>query len=314
MVSVIIPLYNKEREISKSINSVLNQSFSDFELIIVNDGSTDKSMDVVEQFHDTRIRLINKSNGGVSSARNRGIKEAKYECIAFLDGDDWWSSDFLSVLFDLKSRYTDAGIWAGQYVQVDKNNRLIELNRFPKIDEGYFELYNHLFAICSSSVMIRKTVFDECGYFDEQLTHGEDTDMWIRIALKYKICYTKKTIAFYNIGNNPLTKSIGKIPPLNKHFVSNIDKYIGIKNDDWDILLQKRKAIYLKRYYIYYPSNSEIKSMIESLPKEIIGLREFKILTLPYFLIIILHFLVKIHNKTIYYWNLTHLHFEQKQR
>ena len=93
MFSVVIPLYNKELSIINTIQSVLDQTFQNFEIVVVNDGSTDRSVEMVEQFNDPRIRIINKSNGGVSSARNRGIQEAKYELVAFLDADDFWEQN-----------------------------------------------------------------------------------------------------------------------------------------------------------------------------------------------------------------------------
>ena len=93
MFSVVIPLYNKELSIINTIQSVLDQTFQNFEIVVVNDGSTDRSVEMVEQFNDPRIRIINKSNGGVSSARNRGIQEAKYELVAFLDADDFGSQN-----------------------------------------------------------------------------------------------------------------------------------------------------------------------------------------------------------------------------
>src|SRR5690554_5521626 len=95
MFSVVIPLYNKELSISNTIQSVLDQTFQNFEIVIVNDGSTDNSVKEVEKFDDKRIRLIHQENQGVSAARNRGIKEARYEWIAFLDGDDLWEKEHL---------------------------------------------------------------------------------------------------------------------------------------------------------------------------------------------------------------------------
>ena len=94
MISVVIPLYNKEKYIKRAIESVLNQTFQKFEIIVVNDGSTDKSAEIVQNIKDPRIRLINQKNAGVSAARNRGIQEAKYEYIAFLDADDFWEKIF----------------------------------------------------------------------------------------------------------------------------------------------------------------------------------------------------------------------------
>lgn len=303
MVSVIIPLYNKEREIAKAIQSVLSQDYTNFELLIIDDGSTDNSSSIVQNFKDDRIRYYSKDNGGVSSARNYGIKKAKYELIAFLDGDDWWSSDFLTVLMDLKYKYPDAGLWAGQYVQVNKKNELISLERFPKIDEGYFNLYENLFAVCSSSILLRKSVFDVCGYFDEELTHGEDTDMWIRIAMKNPICYTNKIVAYYNIAGNPLTKSTGKVPPFEKHLLSKIDNYIGI-NPEWDKLLTVRKAIYLRKFYLQYPFNKKIRVFINNLPNYILQMKEFNILSRPFIYILFVHSILICYQKIIYFRNL----------
>src|SRR5574344_1434815 len=101
MISVVIPLYNKERYIERAIRSVLNQSFQDFEIIVVNDGSTDQSVTIVKDINDSRIRIINQKNGGVSSARNKGISEAKYAIVAFLDADDVWKENHLEVIVEL---------------------------------------------------------------------------------------------------------------------------------------------------------------------------------------------------------------------
>jgi glycosyltransferase involved in cell wall biosynthesis len=269
MLSVIIPLYNKEKSISNTIESVLNQSYRDFELLIVNDGSTDRSINAVEKFKDDRIRIINKSNGGVSSARNRGIREAKSEWIAFLDGDDYWEPSFLSTLNELKSRYPDAGMYAGQYAQVDNDKNIIVLNRFPPIIEGYFDLFSYLFAVNSSSILVNKNVFDICGYFDENLTHGEDTDMWIRIGLKFQVCYTNTLISYYNIGGNPLSRSVGKFPPFNKRFLSKIDNYFLESNYEWNNFLLNLKAKGLKQYIKRYPFKREFQERVNKLPYDI---------------------------------------------
>lgn len=96
MISVVIPLYNKEKQIKRTLQSVLTQTFQDFEIVIVNDGSTDNSVIEVEKLKDPRIRLVHQKNAGVSAARNKGIEEAKYELIAFLDADDEWQSEYLA--------------------------------------------------------------------------------------------------------------------------------------------------------------------------------------------------------------------------
>src|SRR5574344_1047459 len=115
MISVVIPLYNKERYIERALRSVLNQTFGDFEIVVVNDGSTDASVSVVEGIEDSRIRIINQKNGGVSAARNRGIEESKYDIVAFLDADDVWKENHLSVIAELIDKYPACGVFATSY-------------------------------------------------------------------------------------------------------------------------------------------------------------------------------------------------------
>ena len=124
MISVVVPLYNKKSSIKSTIESVLAQTYKDFELIVVDDGSTDGSADVVKSFDDNRIRLISKENGGVSSARNEGIREAKNEFISFLDADDLWDKDFLLEIDKLINDFPEAGILGTSY-SYKKNGVLI---------------------------------------------------------------------------------------------------------------------------------------------------------------------------------------------
>ena len=104
MISVVIPLYNKEKSIASTLRTVLNQTFSDYEIVIVNDGSTDGSVEEIEKVQDDRIRLVHQPNAGVSAARNRGIEEAKGELNAFLDADDEWKPDYLATQYHLFQR------------------------------------------------------------------------------------------------------------------------------------------------------------------------------------------------------------------
>lgn len=298
MITVIIPLYNKELSIKNTIQSVLNQTFQEFEIIVINDGSTDRSVERVESLNDARIRLIHQENQGVSTARNRGIKAAKYNWISFLDGDDWWDKSFLETFYKLKTENSNTKVFIGQYVQVNSKNKIIMLDRFP-LENGHFNLYNYLSAFWSSSMLINKKVFEKCGVFDENLTHGEDTDLWIRIALEYKIFYTNKVVAFYNIGGNPLTRSVGKIPSFDQHFISKIDNYIGLGFPEWDAVLIERKANYLKRFYIQDPNNPKIKEMIDSLPDYIISQKQYKILNKSKVGILLKHYKFRIFQKSL---------------
>src|SRR5690606_18820867 len=117
MFSIVIPLYNKEQSVTNTLQSVLNQTFTEFEVVIVNDGSTDNSVEKVEAFNDPRIRLIHQANAGVSAARNKGIKEANYEWIAFLDADDLWMEDHLQVLNQMIQEYPEYKVFCTSYIR-----------------------------------------------------------------------------------------------------------------------------------------------------------------------------------------------------
>ena len=184
---VIIPLYNKSAYIAKAIESVLNQSFGDFELIIINDGSTDDGSEKVKQFSDTRIRLINQPNAGVSAARNYGVDKAKYEYIAFLDADDWWHPNFLEEMKRLIEKYRDAALYGSNFFIVKNGiNYSSTVGLDKTFKEGYIdycEVYASTFCVpinCSFVVVSKKVFLEEHG-FKTQLAFGEDFDLWIRI-------------------------------------------------------------------------------------------------------------------------------------
>ena len=115
MISVVIPLYNKEHQIAETLRSVLEQTFQDFEVVIVDDGSTDKSSEEALKIRDPRIRFVRQENAGVSAARNRGIEEARFDLIAFLDADDRWKPEYLQTQYDLFQKYPQCGVFACNY-------------------------------------------------------------------------------------------------------------------------------------------------------------------------------------------------------
>ena len=205
LVSVVIPLYNKEPHISMTLNSVLSQTFQEFEVIIVDDGSTDKSAKVVKSFTDPRIRLIQQENAGVSAARNKGIEEAKADLIAFLDADDEWTPSFLETVLRLKKKYPEVGAYATAY-NILKLGHLkpAKYNAIPLAPwEGLLPSYFLSTAtgdhpICSSAVCIPKKIFSEVGMFQIGEWWGEDDDLWGRIALKYPIAFSCEIGAIYH--------------------------------------------------------------------------------------------------------------------
>lgn len=207
MISVVIPLYNKESQINQTIQSVLRQSFQDFEIVVVDDGSTDNSVSEVKRFNDPRIRIISQTNAGVSAARNRGIAEAKGEFIALLDGDDEWKPDYLATQYALTEKYPECDVFATDYefrssdgeVSPTIINRL-HFNSEDGILTNYFEVATHSHPpICSISIMTRKGIFESIGGFPLGIRSGEDLLTWARIACRYKIAYYRKPLAVFNV-------------------------------------------------------------------------------------------------------------------
>ncbi|MGB9940825.1 glycosyltransferase family 2 protein [Methanosarcina sp.] len=208
LVSVIIPLYNKEPYIGRTINSLLVQTISDFEIVIINDGSTDKGTNVVKNFKDSRIRLICQQNAGVSAARNKGIHEAKSDLVAFLDADDEWTPTFLETVLRLRGKYPEAGIYASAYLFCDSEGekRIANYREIPPAPwEGLLKSYFLSAAkgehpVCSSAVCIPKKILLTEGGFKVGAWWGEDDDLWGRIALKHPVAFSWQIGAIYHQG------------------------------------------------------------------------------------------------------------------
>src|SRR5690606_15825103 len=145
MFSVVIPVYNKELSVTNTINSVLDQTFKEPEVIIVNDGSTDNSLEIVQQSKDDRIRIIDKPTEGVSSARNRVIKEAKYDWICFLDADDLWEDNHLQVLNDMIADYRQYKVFCTSYIKSNQKIPQTQNNNVVVIEDYFKEAIQHHF-------------------------------------------------------------------------------------------------------------------------------------------------------------------------
>jgi glycosyltransferase involved in cell wall biosynthesis len=194
-VSVVIPLFNKEPYVARTIESVLVQTLENFEVIVIDDGSTDDGPGIVSRIHDHRVRLIHQQNEGVSSARNRGIKEAAADLIAFLDADDVWMPEFLAIIMRLKAVYPAAGAYvtAHRISKGDDVHRNVIAPGFAGASRmglvsDYFASAHKMF-IHTSSVAVQRKVFDRIGGFRVGYAMGEDVDMWFRIAAYYVIAY-----------------------------------------------------------------------------------------------------------------------------
>lgn len=203
MISVVIPLYNKERSIYATLQSVCEQTYTDTEILVVDDGSTDRSATIAFSYPDSRIRLIQKENGGVCSARNRGIQEAKGEFIALLDGDDIWDKEYLAEQVKMIHDFPDAAMLGINFAEMSNGKLVRKLaTALPDGYRGYVENYFQMKGrisdlFCSSSVVIRREVFDKVGMFDERIKYAEDSDMWWRIIATSKVAFYDRYMVYY---------------------------------------------------------------------------------------------------------------------
>lgn len=208
MISIVIPLYNKENDIARCIRSILNQTFQDFEIFVVNDGSTDNSVTEVEKISDPRIRLINQQNGGVSVARNRGIREAKGNLVAFLDADDEWLPNFLETIERLRIKFPNCNVYGTNYsVRLPSGSmsetvlKGVKFKGTDGIIDNYFEVAAKSSPpICSICVAIRKNILQKIEGFPVGIKSGEDLLTWARCLIDSELAYCRTPHAIYNQG------------------------------------------------------------------------------------------------------------------
>ena len=235
-VSVIIPTYNRGWIIKEAIDSVLAQDYTEFELIVVDDGSTDHTSDVLDSYGDV-IKVFSQKNKGVSAARNRGIEEASGTFIAFLDSDDLWLSQKLSVQIEFFNQTPDALICQTEEVWIRNGLRVNPKKRHQKPSGMIFKPSLELCLVSPSAVMIRRSLFDWVGEFDETLPACEDYDLWLRISCRFPVHLIDTPLIVKRGGHDDqLSKGAG----LDKFRIKAIEKIIksGLLSDD-----QHREAV-----------------------------------------------------------------------
>lgn len=249
LISVIIPVYNGEKTIQETINSVLSQTFSDFELIVINDGSQDKTLEVVSSILDSRIKIFSYSNAGVAASRNRGFLHSCGQFIAFLDADDLWTPDKLEAQLKALQENSEAGVAYSWSNFISESNQLLQAGRRLTWDgDVYSKILVINFLEHGSNPLIRREALEAVGAFEESLPPADDWDMWIRLAAKYPFVVVTVPQILYRVSTNSQSSNVAKLEaaclkvierafnqapeelqPLKKRSLSEIYKYLTFK-------------------------------------------------------------------------------------
>ncbi len=251
--SIIIPLYNKSATIDASIRSVLAQTFTDFELLIVDDGSTDDSVRKAAEFEDARIKIYRKENGGVSDARNYGIQHSKSENIGLLDADDIWMPNYLEEINKLIEKFPSCGLYAAAYKKIKLKKETIYGITLPEgIIENFFKTKLKHLVPWTSATVIKKSAILKAGGFPVGMIGGEDDFAWAKIATLFPVAFTPKVLAVYHTDLQTTIKRFGKLDTCRESW---FDLYA--EGDFYRNEFVARKAIAKGIRYAHYLNREE---------------------------------------------------------
>jgi glycosyltransferase involved in cell wall biosynthesis len=287
--SIVIPLYNKEKFVAATLDSILAQTFTDYEVVVVNDVSTDGSLAVVEKLSgkfrsDFRI-VSHQKNSGLSAARNTGIRNASSNLIAFIDADDVWKPDFLEKMHELVHKFSEAGIYASGYEEKYPNGLALNIHKNLSLKPGemnavadFFKANAHQPIFWYGSAVVRREVFDTVGLFDETITYGEDTDFNIRAGQKFTLAYYNAVCSSYTMDSeNQITRS-----SLNNKVITDFNKYEA----DADNNLSLKKFLDFNRYilaieYKLAGNNKKFKALVCDINPENLTKRQKILINAP---------------------------------
>lgn len=295
LFSVVVPLYNKVQYIERTIESVLRQTYQNYELIVVDDGSTDGSFDIANRLldnDDERKILISQANAGVSMARNKGAELANGDYICFLDSDDWWEPTFLEEMDRLIDACPGAGMYGtGFYLIKNGKKRVAPIgvdNDFVMGYINYCQVYARTLCmpISSSSVAMPRTVFNSSGKFRSGITLGEDFDLWIRVAIKYQVALVNKPLANYFQDVPIKNRATRKLRNPKSHMLWNLD-YLRDEegsNTDLKVLMDRLRASGLQRFYLSHRYHKESLKQLAKIDWNNVSPKMYRIYHSPLFL------------------------------
>lgn len=247
VVSVVIPTYNRVHVLGRAIESVLSQTYGNFEIIVVDDGSTDSTKAMIAENYG-KVRFLSILHSGVSSARNRGIMAADGEWVAFLDSDDYWLPQKLERQVEFLRAHPQYMICHTNEIWIRNGVRINQGKKHRKSMGWFFKPSLHLCLISPSSVIIHKSVFETCGVFDEQLEFVEDYDLWLRITSRYPVGYVDERLVVKSGGHDDQLSK--KIKGIEGYRIHALEKLISSGTVHGDFLLSTLD-VYQNKCQIY---------------------------------------------------------------
>lgn len=215
-ISVIIPVYNGEKTIQRTVDSVLNQTFTDFEIIVINAGSTDSTVETIAQINDHRLRVYTYPKANVAVNRNLGFQHATGEFVSFLDADDLWTPDKLEAQYNALAKNPSVAVAYSFTDAIDeKDNFLRPCSHADYSGDVFLQLLLDDFIGSGSNVMIIASAFAEVGGCNSSLTNAEDYDLWLRLAVKFDFVSVKKVQILYRISANSKSSNIIRLEKSN---------------------------------------------------------------------------------------------------
>ncbi len=312
MISVIIPLYNKKKSIAQTLESVLAQTYTDYEIIVVDDGSTDNSLKVVKDYcgkfpiSNIQFQIISKPNGGVCSARNRGIQEAKGEYVAFLDADDLWDKEYLAEQVKMIIDFPEAAMWGINFAEMNNGQLVRKLETalpdgYRGYIENYFEMKGRVSDLfCSSSVVIRKEVFYKVGLFDERIKYAEDTDMWWRIIATQKVAFYDRYMVYYLFdAENRASKRERHLRYFLPYYIGKYRDQMFRANEVFYRWANRWGANYLRAPYFgqELQDRNDARTAVRDLDYSVIPFKYRLLYKWPYWIAVVLNKLDKLYHK-----------------
>ena len=247
-ISVIIPVYNTARYFEQTINSVLNQTYKPHEIIIVNDGSTDNFDEVYHPYQDITKIVNNKTNMGISEAYNLGIRQAQGDWIAICDGDDYWDPNKLALQVEAIENQDADYVFCDKYIYNEVTGKISHYKYISRICLNPLQSLLKAFFASPSTVVIKKTIFDSCGYFNNDFKSSEDYDMWIRIASMDHIKYT-------HIAQPLVYKRVRTTSIQGSQKAIQLAGYIEQALDSNQLIFQKKLSLTKKKFEEYMGYN-----------------------------------------------------------